>query len=34
MADSEHSMKRARVGPSDEVSFSGSTHPSNMYSPD
>lgn len=35
MADSEHLMKRVRVGPSDEVSFSGSTHPSpNIYSPD
>lgn len=34
MADSEHLMKRSRVGPSDEVSFSGSTHPPNIYSPD
>ncbi|XP_024995981.1 protein TPR2-like isoform X2 [Cynara cardunculus var. scolymus] len=34
MADSEHLMKRVRVGPSDEVSFSGSTHPPNIYSPD
>ncbi|KAJ0802366.1 putative transcription factor WD40-like family [Helianthus annuus] len=34
MADSEHLMKRARVGPSDELSFSGSTHPPNVYSPD
>lgn len=34
MADSEHLMKRVRIGPSDEVSFSGSTHPPNIYSPD
>ncbi|KAI7752528.1 hypothetical protein M8C21_015879, partial [Ambrosia artemisiifolia] len=34
MADSEHLMKRVRVGPSDELSFSGSTHPPNIYSPD
>ncbi|XP_076909270.1 protein TOPLESS-RELATED PROTEIN 2-like [Bidens hawaiensis] len=34
MADSEHLMKRMRVGPSDELSFSGSTHPPNVYSPD
>lgn len=34
MADSEHLMKRMRAGQSDEVSFSGSTHPPNMYSPD
>nr|GEZ77602.1 protein TPR2-like isoform X1 [Tanacetum cinerariifolium] len=34
MTYSEHSKKRACVGPSDEVSFSSSTHPSNMYSPD
>ncbi|KAI3505460.1 hypothetical protein L1887_27591 [Cichorium endivia] len=34
MAGSEHLMKRARVGPSDEVSFSGSTHPPNAYSLD
>nr|KAJ0208380.1 hypothetical protein LSAT_V11C500251820 [Lactuca sativa] len=34
MAESEHLMKRARVGPSDEVSFSGSTHPPNSYSLD
>ncbi|CAN4076348.1 unnamed protein product [Withania somnifera] len=34
MADSEHLMKRMRTGQSDEVSFSGSTHPPNMYSPD
>ncbi|XP_049362295.1 protein TOPLESS-RELATED PROTEIN 2-like isoform X3 [Solanum verrucosum] len=34
MAESEHLMKRMRAGQSDEVSFSGSTHPPNMYSPD
>ncbi|MFS7928068.1 putative transcription factor WD40-like family [Helianthus anomalus] len=34
MADSEQLMKRARVGPPDEVSFSGSSHPPNVYSPD
>ncbi|KAL8264026.1 hypothetical protein R6Q59_022162 [Mikania micrantha] len=34
MADSEHLMKRMRMGPSDELSFSGSTHPPNIYSPD
>ncbi|KAI3828620.1 hypothetical protein L1987_02725 [Smallanthus sonchifolius] len=34
MADSEHLMKRVRVGPPDEVSFSGSSHPPNIYSPD
>ncbi|CAN4128062.1 unnamed protein product [Withania somnifera] len=35
MADSEHLMKRMRAaGQSDEVFFSGSTHPPNMYSPD
>nr|XP_016470779.1 PREDICTED: protein TPR2-like isoform X1 [Nicotiana tabacum] len=34
MADSEHLMKRMRAGQSDEVSFSGSTHPPHMYSPD
>lgn len=34
MADSEHLMKRMRAGQSDEVSFSGSNHPPNMYSPD
>ncbi|XP_055820976.1 protein TOPLESS-RELATED PROTEIN 2-like isoform X1 [Solanum dulcamara] len=34
MGDSEHLMKRMRAGQSDEVSFSGSAHPSNMYSPD
>nr|XP_043627620.1 protein TOPLESS-RELATED PROTEIN 2-like isoform X2 [Erigeron canadensis] len=34
MADSEHLMKRVRVGSSDEVSFSGSTHPRTTYSPD
>ncbi|KAL3497944.1 hypothetical protein ACH5RR_040676 [Cinchona calisaya] len=33
-ADSEHLMKRLRVGQSDEVSFSGSTHSPNIYSPD
>lgn len=33
-ADSEHLMKRLRAGQSDEVSFSGSTHPPNIYSPD
>lgn len=33
-ADSEHLMKRLRAGHSDEVSFSGSTHPPNFYSPD
>ncbi|CAA0838252.1 Protein TOPLESS [Striga hermonthica] len=32
-ADSEHLMKRLRTGP-DEVSFSGSSHPPSMYSPD
>ncbi|GFQ02847.1 protein topless [Phtheirospermum japonicum] len=30
----EHLMKRLRVGQPDEVSFSGSTHPPNIYSPD
>ncbi|KAM7493831.1 hypothetical protein LguiB_028440 [Lonicera macranthoides] len=34
MAESEHLMKRMRAGQSDEVSFSGSTHPPNIYSPD
>ncbi|KAK3037662.1 hypothetical protein RJ639_030439, partial [Escallonia herrerae] len=34
MADSEHLMKRIRSGQSDEVSFSGSTHQPNVYSPD
>lgn len=34
MGDSEQLMKRMRVGQSDEVSFSGSTHPPNIYSPD
>ncbi|XP_076936488.1 protein TOPLESS-RELATED PROTEIN 2-like isoform X1 [Bidens hawaiensis] len=34
MADSEHLMKRMRVGPSDELSFSGSTHLPILYSPD
>ncbi|XP_073011720.1 protein TOPLESS-RELATED PROTEIN 2-like [Typha latifolia] len=33
-ADSEHLMKRMRTGQSDEVSFSGATHPPNIYSPD
>ncbi|KZV51494.1 topless-related protein 1-like [Dorcoceras hygrometricum] len=33
-ADSEHLMKRFRSGQPDEVSFSGSSHPSNTYSPD
>ncbi|CAK9136065.1 unnamed protein product [Ilex paraguariensis] len=33
-ADSEHLMKRIRVGQSDEVSFSGTTHSPNIYSPD
>ncbi|XP_008803470.2 protein TOPLESS-RELATED PROTEIN 2 isoform X1 [Phoenix dactylifera] len=33
-ADSEHLMKRMRTGQSDEVSFSGVSHPSNMYSRD
>ncbi|KAA8525101.1 hypothetical protein F0562_007035 [Nyssa sinensis] len=33
-ADSEHLMKRIRTGQSDEVSFSGSTHPPNIYSTD
>ncbi|KAL6533647.1 Protein TOPLESS-RELATED PROTEIN 2 [Orobanche hederae] len=33
-ADSEHLMKRLRVGQPDEVSFSGSTHPPNICSPD
>ncbi|XP_009400780.2 protein TOPLESS-RELATED PROTEIN 2 isoform X1 [Musa acuminata AAA Group] len=31
-ADSEHLMKRLRTGQSDEVSFSGSSHPPNVYS--
>ncbi|XP_057477632.1 protein TOPLESS-RELATED PROTEIN 2-like isoform X2 [Actinidia eriantha] len=34
MADSEHLMKRFRSGQSEEVSFSGSTHPPNIYSQD
>ncbi|XP_071737370.1 protein TOPLESS-RELATED PROTEIN 2-like isoform X2 [Rutidosis leptorrhynchoides] len=34
MGDSEHLLKRVRVGPSDEMSFSGSTHPPNIYSQD
>ncbi|KAJ6814027.1 protein TPR2-like isoform X1 [Iris pallida] len=33
-ADSEHLMKRMRTGQSDEVSFSGATHPPNIYSQD
>ncbi|GAA0142061.1 hypothetical protein LIER_03046 [Lithospermum erythrorhizon] len=33
-ADSEHMIKRMRAGPPDEVSFSGSTHASNHFSPD
>ncbi|XP_029116430.1 protein TOPLESS-RELATED PROTEIN 2 isoform X2 [Elaeis guineensis] len=33
-ADSEHLMKRMRTGQSDEVSFSGVSHPSNIYSRD
>ncbi|KAK4400989.1 protein TOPLESS-RELATED PROTEIN 2 [Sesamum angolense] len=33
-ADSEHLMKRLRTGQPDEVSFSGSTHQANIYSPD
>nr|GMD78085.1 protein TPR2-like isoform X1 [Ipomoea batatas] len=33
-ADSEHLIKRIRAGQSDEVSFSGSTHPPNIYPPD
>ncbi|XAR70707.1 hypothetical protein NMG60_11027659 [Bertholletia excelsa] len=33
-ADSDHLMKRIRSGQSDEVSFSGLSHPSNIYSPD
>ncbi|KAK6117020.1 hypothetical protein DH2020_049264 [Rehmannia glutinosa] len=33
-ADSEHLMKRLRTGQPDEVSFSGSTHQPNNYSPD
>ncbi|CDP11737.1 unnamed protein product [Coffea canephora] len=33
-ADSDHLMKRLRVGQSDEVSFSGSTHSPNIHSPD
>ncbi|KAF3775758.1 TOPLESS protein [Nymphaea thermarum] len=31
-ADSEHLIKRMRTGQSDEVSFSGSPHPPNIYS--
>ncbi|KAJ4951831.1 hypothetical protein NE237_028663 [Protea cynaroides] len=33
-ADSEHLMKRIRTGQADEVSFSGATHPPNIYSQD
>ncbi|CAA3017536.1 topless-related 1-like isoform X2 [Olea europaea subsp. europaea] len=33
-ADSEHLMKRIGAGQSDEVSFPGSSHPPNIYSPD
>ncbi|KAH7668741.1 WD40 repeat-containing protein [Dioscorea alata] len=33
-ADSEHLMKRMRTGQSDEVSFSGPSHPANIYSQD
>ncbi|KAJ8485636.1 hypothetical protein OPV22_018121 [Ensete ventricosum] len=33
-ADSEHLMKRMRMGQTDEVSFSGATHPPNIYSQD
>ncbi|CAL9073806.1 unnamed protein product [Musa hybrid cultivar] len=33
-ADSEHLMKRMRMGQSDEVSFSSATHPPNIYSQD
>ncbi|XP_022868457.1 protein TPR2-like [Olea europaea var. sylvestris] len=33
-ADSEHLMKRIRTGQSDDVSFPGSSHPPNIYSPD
>ncbi|KAK4486321.1 hypothetical protein RD792_008992 [Penstemon davidsonii] len=33
-ADSEHLMKRLRAGQPDEVSFSGSNHQPNIYSPD
>ncbi|XP_010278758.1 PREDICTED: protein TPR2-like isoform X2 [Nelumbo nucifera] len=33
-ADSEHLMKRIRTGQPDEVSFSGATHPPNIYSQD
>ncbi|KAE8796896.1 Topless-related protein 1 [Hordeum vulgare] len=31
-ADSEHLMKRMRVGQPDEMSFSGASHPPNVYS--
>ncbi|XP_065005896.1 protein TOPLESS-RELATED PROTEIN 2-like isoform X1 [Musa acuminata AAA Group] len=33
-ADSEHLMKRMRMGQTDEVSFPGVTHPPNIYSQD
>ncbi|XP_077244772.1 protein TOPLESS-RELATED PROTEIN 2-like isoform X2 [Tasmannia lanceolata] len=33
-ADSEHLMKRIRMGQSDEVSFSGTSHPPSIYSQD
>ncbi|XP_009395446.2 protein TOPLESS-RELATED PROTEIN 2 isoform X1 [Musa acuminata AAA Group] len=33
-ADSEHLMKRMRMGQTDEVSFPGATHPPNIYSQD
>ncbi|CAD5173037.1 protein TOPLESS-RELATED PROTEIN 2-like isoform X1 [Musa acuminata AAA Group] len=33
-ADSEYLMKRMRMGQSDEVSFSGASHPPNIYSQD
>ncbi|KAL5230740.1 hypothetical protein ABZP36_029516 [Zizania latifolia] len=33
-ADSEHLMKRMRVGQPDEVSFSGASHPANIYTQD
>ncbi|CAN6486440.1 unnamed protein product [Victoria cruziana] len=33
-ADSEHLLKRMRTGQSDEVSFSSSAHPQNIYSQD
>ncbi|PIA58831.1 hypothetical protein AQUCO_00500636v1 [Aquilegia coerulea] len=33
-ADSEHLLKRMCIGPSEEVTFSGVNHPSNVYSQD